>query len=96
MNFEKQNELLFNTLIALLKELKAYQLFVDWMKDKAGSHSQDIEDVLSSIRLEIANEPALESKLRGIVEDALQSGETNLDLALALALQRWNPKGKVN
>lgn len=91
-----RNELTFNTLVTLLKELKAYQLFLDWTKDKAGPHAQEIEAVLDDFRREISNEPAVESRLRGIAEDALRSGESDLRLALTLALQRWTPKGRPN
>ncbi len=87
---------MFDTMIGLLMELKAYQMFVDWMKDKAGPHARDLEGVLVSSRLEVASEPEIQSKLRTIAEGVLQQGEDNLAQALAEALQKWHPKGKVN
>ena len=96
MTDREQKEAAINTTVALLKQLKAYQLFVDWVKNQAGSHAQDLERVLNNCRLEVENEPEIESKFRGIVEDALQSGDKNLDLALASFLKEWTPKGKPN
>ena len=40
-----ENEQMFNVVIYLLKELKAYQLFLDWIKDKAGPEPQNLEKV---------------------------------------------------
>ena len=90
------NELLFDVTISLLKQLKAHQMFLDWVKDKAGSDAQNIENVLLSAQTELASVPALESKLRGVVEAVLLAGGKNLDSALAAALRAWNPTGRPN
>lgn len=54
----------------------------------------DLERVLNNCRLEVESEPEIGSKFRGIVEDALLSGDKNLDLALASFLKEWTPRGK--
>jgi hypothetical protein len=96
MDTEAKNELLLNTVVSLLMELKAYQLFLDWIKNKAGPHSEEIEGILIQSRREVASDQDLQSRLRGIAEDALQRGEDNLSQHLQAFLRSWNPKGKAN
>jgi hypothetical protein len=96
MKNNEQNEFLINTMVALLKQLKAHQLFVEWIKNKAGKSAPDLQKVLDDCHSEVANDSEIESKFRGIVEDALQAGHKNLDLALDSFLKEWTPKGKPN
>ena len=96
MEEQNKSEFLLNTMIDLLKQLKAHQLFVEWIKDKAGPDAQNLQKVLDDCRLEVENEPEIESKFRGVVEDALRVGDKNLDLALASFLKEWTPKGRPN
>jgi len=91
-----KDELMFDTMIGLLKELKAYQFFLDWIKDKAGPEAQGLEKVLEDFRSEIASEPDLENKIRAVAASALQAGDKNLHSALILAFEQWKPTGKVN
>lgn len=91
-----ENEQMLNVIISLLKELKAYQLFLDWMKNNAASQAQSLEKVLNDFRRELSLDPDVETQLRTIAASALQAGDKNLHLALTQALQQWTPKGRVN
>jgi hypothetical protein len=79
----------------LLKHQIAYDAFYEWVKKQSGD-AAGVEKVLKNCKLEVAKEPDLESRLQVFVEDALRSGEENLDLALASFLKQWTPKGRPN
>jgi hypothetical protein len=91
-----ENEQTLNVLVSLLKELKAYQLFLDWIKKKAGSQAGSLEKVLNDFREELSRDPDAESQLRTIAVANLQDGDKTLRQALTQALQQWTPKGRVN
>ncbi|MFP5204967.1 MAG: hypothetical protein ACLGSH_06410 [Acidobacteriota bacterium] len=96
MTASEQRQFLVNAMVSLLRRTLIYQSLESWLTDQVGVPRADIEQVLNSIRGEMENETGLSDKLRTVVESALQSGEANYDLLLALSLSLWKPKGKPN
>ena len=96
MTEQEKSEFLLNAIIYLLRRHLAYYSFAEWVLNQSGDDREGVEKVLANCRQEVDGEVGLENKLRSVAVNALQSGEANLDQALASFLKEWTPKGMPN